>query len=597
MNPRSPTTTRPEPAKAPRELELPEAITVRDLSNMLGVSPIDVIKELMRAGVMVTVNQPIGFDMAALVCKVYGRGAKPQPKAEAAKAAAKSAEEDQSKLVARPPVVTVLGHVDHGKTTLLDAIRKTKVAEGEVGGITQHIGAYQVEYKGQKITFLDTPGHEAFTSMRARGARVTDIAVLVVAADDGVMPQTIEAINHAKAASVPIIVAINKMDKSEANPDRVKRQLSEQGLVLEEWGGDVISVPVSAKKREGIDELLETILAVTEVGELKANPERSAAGVVIEARLDKNRGPVATVLVQNGTLQVGDIVVAGSAFGRVKAMVMETGRRMKRAGPSTPAELLGLNSTPEAGDPFEVVADERTARERAEQRSRTLEAEKGKARPLTLEDAYARISAGEVKELNLILKADVQGSVEAISAALVRLASSQAKVRLLQAGSGTITESDVLLAAASKAIILGFSTRAEAGVPALADREGVEIRSYDIIYRVVEDVEKALKGMLEPTVREVVEGRAEVRAVFPAGKGATVAGCMVTTGKLTRSASIRVIRKGKVAFDGPMISLRHFKQDVTEMAAGFECGVRLDGFNDCQAGDILEAYRQEKVKA
>lgn len=597
MNPRTPTQPKPEQARPSREIELPEAITVRDLATMLGVSPVEVIKELMRAGVMVTVNQPIGFDMATLVCKVYGRIAKPQPKPEALRAAAREAEEDASKLTERPPVVTVLGHVDHGKTTLLDAIRKTRVAEGEVGGITQHIGAYQVEYKGKKITFLDTPGHEAFTSMRARGARVTDIAVLVVAADDGVMPQTIEALNHAKAANVPIVVAINKMDKPEANPERVKRQLSEQGLVLEEWGGDVIAVPVSAKKGQGIDDLLENILAVAEVSELKANPERPAIGVVIEARLDKSRGAVSTVLVQNGTLEVGDIVVAGSAYGRVKALVTETGRRVKRAGPATPVELLGLNTTPEAGDPLEVVDNERIARELAEQRARTREAEKGKAKPLTLEEAYARITSGEVKELNLVLKADVQGSVEAIIGSLTGLTSDKAKVRVLQASSGTITESDVLLAAASKAIILGFNTSVEAGVQALADREGVEIRTYDIIYRLVEDVEKALKGILEPKIREVVDGRAEVRAVFPGGKGTTVAGCMVVSGKLARSSSIRVIRKGRVVHEGRVSSLRHFKEDVNEMAAGFECGVRLDNFNEFQPGDVLEAFHQEKVRA
>jgi translation initiation factor IF-2 len=599
MNPKTQPTTPPvkeEQQPTTRELELPPTITVKQLAELMGVSPIDLIKQLMRQGVMAAINQAIDFQVAELVVPAFGFQAKRQPLPSVSIPSLRGLEEeDVSKLVPRPPVVTILGHVDHGKTTLLDAIRKSQVAQKEVGGITQHIGAYQVEYKGERITFLDTPGHEAFTAMRARGAQVTDIAILVVAADDGVMPQTVEAINHAKAAGVPIIVAINKIDKPQADVERVKRQLGDLGLVLEEWGGDVIAVPVSAKQAQGIEDLLENILVVAEVSELRANPDRPAAGVVIEARLDKSRGPVATVLVQNGTLKVGDCIVAGGAYGKVKAMFNDAGRRVKTAPPSTPVEVLGLGTLPEAGDIFSVYPDERTARNIAERRMKEREAQRAAVKALTLEEVYSRISAGEVKELNLILKADVQGSLEAIAGALNRLATDKAKVRILHAASGSITESDVLLAKASKAIILGFNTSPGPGVERLAEREGVEVRLYSVIYHLTEDVEKALKGILEPVYEEVVEGHAEVKAVFPVGKLGKVAGCLVTDGRLHRGASVRILRKGQVIFEGTITSLRRFKQDVTEVATGFECGVGIQGFTDFQPGDILEVHRRERV--
>lgn len=577
-------------------IDLPESITVRDLANLMGVSPIDVVKNLMRNGIMASVNQPIGFDIAKLVAGVFGFVAEREKKAEEQKRAARATlEEDASKLVTRPPVVTILGHVDHGKTTLLDAIRQTRVAESEVGGITQHIGAYQVELKGQKITFLDTPGHEAFTAIRARGASVTDIAILVVAADDGVMPQTVEALNHAKAANVPIIVAINKIDKPGADIDRVKRQLGEQGLVLEEWGGDVIAVPVSAKAKQGLDDLLENILVVAELAELKANPDRPASGVVVEARLDQSRGPVCTVLVQKGTLSIGDIVVAGATWGRVKALFSDTGRRLRRAGPSTPVELLGLNETPVAGDVLEAVADERTARAMAEEKAKSQASEKASISALALEDVYARIRSGEVKELNLIVKADVQGSVEAIRNALEKLSTENTRIRFIHLASGNVTESDVLLAAASGAIILGFNVRSEAGAEPLADRHGVQIRHYNIIYRLVEDVQKALAGLLEPEYREVVVGRAEVREVFPIGRSGRAAGCIVSYGRLTRGAQVRILRGGQPVVESTIAGLRRFKDDVNEVAAGYECGVRINNFNDVQQGDILETYSRQRV--
>jgi len=579
---------------APRELELPQAITVKELSDKMGVSPIDVIKNLMRNGVMATINQPISYDVASLVAGVFGfRAQRGREAAETARGDAE--EEDVRKLVDRPPVVTVLGHVDHGKTTLLDAIRETRVAESEVGGITQHIGAYQVDYKGHKITFLDTPGHEAFTAMRARGASVTDIAILVVAADDGVMPQTVEALNHVLASGVPNVVAINKVDLPNSDVERAKRQLGDLGVVLEEWGGDVIAVSLSAKQREGIDDLLENILAVAEVSELKANPDRPATGVVVEARLDQSRGPVCTTLVQNGTLKVGDNVVAGATWGRVKAMLSETGRRLRRAGPSTPVELLGLGATPEAGDVLSVVKNEKTARAMAEQKARDHGAERAGVAPITLEDAYHRISAGEVKELNLILKADVQGSVEALRSALERLSTEKTRVRFIHAASGSITESDVLLAAASGAVILGFNTRCEVGADPLADRNGVQIRHYDVIYRLVEDVEKALAGILEPTYKDVVDARATVKATFSVSRGGRVAGCVVEAGRLARGALVRVVRGDEVVHEGRMVSLRRFKEDVNEVSAGLECGVRLEGFNAFEEGDILEAYHTEEV--
>ena len=580
---------------APKELKLPDLITVGDLAGLIDVSPIDVIKNLMRNGVMATVNQPVSYDVATLVAGVFGVKTHREQQVQETASSDSVEEEDASKLLPRPPVVTMLGHVDHGKTTLLDAIRQTRVAEGEVGGITQHIGAYQIASKGQMITFLDTPGHEAFTAMRARGARLTDIAILVVAADDGVMPQTVEALDHAKAAGVPIIVAINKIDRPESDVERVKRQLGEQGLVLEEWGGDVVTVPVSALQKTGIDDLLENILVVAELAEFKANPDRLASGAVAEARLDQSRGPVCTVLVENGTLKVGDNVVAGATWGRVKALFSESGKRLREAGPSTPVELLGLGATPEAGDLFHVEATEKAARTIAEEKARSRADERIGRTGLGLEGVYARISSGEVKELNLIAKADVQGSVEAIRAALEKRSTEITRIRFIHTGSGNVTESDVLLAAASEAIIIGFNVRSEAGAEPLAGRNGVQIRHYSVIYRVVEDVEKALAGLLEPEYREVVDGRAEVRAVFSVGRGGQVAGCMVTEGRIARNALVRVYRAGELVHEGTIVGVRRFKDDVNEVATGFECGIRIGGFSDAQETDIIEAYSRQRV--
>ena len=580
-----------------KPLVLPSTLTVKRLAEFARISPIDAIKQLMRNGIMASINQVIDFEVATLVTSAFGIKVKREEGAVSPGVPSLEAleEADPSKLIPRSPVVTILGHVDHGKTTLLDTIRKSRVAEGEVGSITQHIGAYQVSYNDKQVTFLDTPGHEAFTAIRARGAQVTDIAVLVVAADDGVMPQTIEAVAHAKAAGVPIVVAINKMDKPDANPDFVKGQLAEQGLVLEEWGGDVITVPISAIRGDGIDDLLENILVVAEVADLKADPDRPAAGVVIEARLDRNRGPLATLVVQSGTLKVGDYVLAGTAYGRVRALANDLGKRIKDSGPSIPVEVMGFNPLPEAGDAFVAVPDEKTAKSVADERLREKEIELSSVRALTLEEVYTRINAGEVKELNLVLKADVQGSVEAVISSLEQLDDEKVKVRILHAGSGSITEGDVLLASASKAIVVGFATSTEPGVERLAEREGVEIRHYDIIYRLIEDVEKALKGILETTYVEAVQGHAEVRVIFPMGRRGKIAGCMVTDGRISRGALVRLLRDGEVIHVGSIASLRHFKEDVNEMTANFECGVGLAGYNDFEEGDVLETYRREKA--
>ena len=581
------------------EVVLPPTLTVKQLGEMLGVSSVEVIKQLMRNGVMAGINQVIDFNLAATVTPAFGVRVRLEELAPStiSRTLQDMKKADGGKQMPRSPVVTILGHVDHGKTTLLDAIRKSRITAGEVGGITQRIGAYQVEYNGRKITFLDTPGHEAFTAIRARGARATDIAVLVVAADDGVMPQTIEAIDHARAAKIPIIVAINKVDKPEANSENAKRQLAEQGLVLEEWGGDVIAVPVSAKNNIGIEDILENILVVAEVAELEADFDRPASGVVIEAELDRNKGPLVTVLVQNGILNVGNDVVAGKAYGRLKAMVNDVGKRIKEVGPSVPVEVLGFNSLPQAGDLFYVTPDDKTARAVAEELLREREAEQNLARALTLEDVMARITAGDVKELNLVLKADVQGSVEAVRTSLERLDSaSKARINILHAGSGAITDSDVLLAIASKAIILGFNITVEPSAELVAEREGIEIRRYEVIYHLVEDVTKALQGILEPAYREIIRGRAEVRAVFSSGKLAKAAGCMVLEGRLTRDVAVRVLRDGQTAYEGSIITLRRFKEDVNEVSAGFECGVGIAGFNDFQEGDILEAHRRERAR-
>ncbi len=581
----------PHEAKPDRPVQLPSSLSVKELSERLSVGAIDVIKELMKSGVMANINQMIDYDTASMVAKNLDFAPEEsRPSVEERAETTPVPKEEEAGLQPRPPVVTIMGHVDHGKTSLLDAVRKTNVAGGEVGGITQHIGAYQVELHGQKITFLDTPGHEAFTAMRARGAQATDVAVLVVAADDGVMPQTKEAIDHAKAARVPIVVALNKIDKPDANPDRVKQQLADLSLVIEEWGGDVVCVPVSAKKKLGIQDLLENILVVAEILELKANPQRAATGVVVEAKMDKSRGPLATVLVQNGTLSLGDIALAGNSWGKVKAMFNDLGKRVKKAGPATPVEILGLDSVPQAGDTLNVLAEERQAKMLVEER-RALQDRRGvrAERGLSLDDLSQQIQEGKVKELNLILKTDVQGSLEPIISSLERLEET-AKVRFVHADTGSITESDVLLAMASAAIIIGFNARVEPGARRLADQEGVDIRLYSIIYELVDDVRKALVGLLERKLVEVVEGHAEVRQIFRLGKHAAVAGVYVRDGKVTRNSSARVMRGGEKLAESSLTSLRRFKDDVREVTAGFECGVGVEGFSDFQEGDILEFF-------
>ncbi|MBE3582957.1 MAG: translation initiation factor IF-2 [Limnochordaceae bacterium] len=579
-----------------KTVEIGEQITVKDLAQQLGKPVSDVIKELMKAGLMATVNQSIDQETAALVAQEFGAEVKLKETAHLAEI------EDQpdpaESLKPRPPVVTIMGHVDHGKTTLLDAIRESHVAASEAGGITQHIGAYQAEINGKKITFLDTPGHEAFTAMRARGAQVTDIAVLVVAADDGVMPQTVEAIHHAQAAGVPIVVAINKIDKPGANPERVKQQLTEYGLVAEEWGGDTVFVPVSALRKTGLDELLEMILLTAELRELKANPDRPARGVVIEAQLDRGRGPVATVLVQKGTLRVGDLVVAGATMGKVRALFNEKGKRMSRCGPSTPALLVGLSEVPTAGDEFVVVEDERLARQvvaaRVEKQRRE---ELQPQHSVTLEGLYEKIQQGETKELNLIIKADVQGSVEALRQALGGLQVEGVRVSIIHAAVGGITESDVHLAEASKAIIIGFNVRPDATGAKAAEQAQVDVRLYQIIYDVIADVEAALKGMLAPKMEENTLGRAEVRQTFHIPKVGEIAGCVVLSGRIPRSAMVRILRDSKVIYEGRIASLKRFKDDVREVTEGYECGVGVEKFNDIKEGDILEAYRIEAVPA
>ena len=583
----------PQATSAAPVLDIPDAISVGDLAEMMRVTAIDVIKQLMRRGFMYTINEVIDFDLAADLAEDFGYDIlEPEDEGSDATSIVPSQEgEDPADLKPRPPVVTILGHVDHGKTTLLDKIRETDVVGGEAGGITQHIGAYRVEHDGKEITFLDTPGHEAFTAMRARGAKVTDIAVLVVAADDGLMPQTEEAIDHIKAADVPMIVVINKIDKTDADPEKVKRQLAEKDLLVEDWGGDIISVPVSALKGEGISDVLEHIALVAEISELKANPNRPARGVVVEARVDRSRGIVATMLVQTGTLRVGDDLVIGSIRGRVKAMMNERGQRFDEAGPSAPAEVLGISDLPEAGDMFEVVADEKAGRALAERHERGAVTHAG----TSLMDVYTRVESGEAKALNLIVKTDVQGSVDAVLSALDGLNTEKVKVNVIRSAAGGISENDVLLAVASDAIIIGFNTEPQTGARALAAQEGVEIRSYKIIYGLIEEVEKALQGLLEPVYRDVVEGEATVRAVFPMGRKARVAGFYVGRGKITRDAEIWVSRGGEQLHAGKIVSLKHFKNDVREVANGNEGGLVLEGFNDYQEGDVLEAHRTEQV--
>ncbi|MFZ5884431.1 MAG: translation initiation factor IF-2 [Chloroflexota bacterium] len=579
------------------KIELPSSIVVRDLAQKIGKSPIDLIKKLMSNGVMATINQSVDFDTAAIVVGEYGFEAVPETVEETVLETGEVplwrqmiAGEDKSKLKPRPPVVTILGHVDHGKTSLLDAIRQTNVAAGEAGGITQHIGAYQVEMKGRLITFLDTPGHAAFTQMRARGAQGADIVILVVAADDGVMPQTKEAIAHAKAARVPIIVALNKVDKDNANPELVKKQLAEQELVPDEWGGNTMIIPVSAKLKQGIDDLLEAILLVADNMQINANPTGKVIGTVIEAQLDKSRGVIATLLVQNGTLSVGDVVVAGTAYGKLRALSDYKGKPVKKAGPSTPVQVMGLNEVPSAGDLFQVVPSEKEARAIVAERLNAAKEQAQAKKKISLEDLFANVQAGEAKELNLIVKADVQGSLDPIVSELNKLGGGEIGIKILYAETGNITDNDIMLASASHAIVIGFNVQADVSARRLAEKEGVDIRLYDIIYRMTEDIEKALKGMLEPVVQEKIIGRAQVLAVFTASKFGKVAGCRVTEGELRRNAKVRLYRGGDIVYEGEMSSLRHEKEDVKEIRQGFECGVGFKNFKDIQVGDQLVCY-------
>jgi translation initiation factor IF-2 len=584
-------------------IELPASITVRDLAQEMQTSPIDVIKALMGNGVMASINQSIDFDTAAIVATEMGFDAVAiTPKevemdlGEVPLWRKMIAHESQDHLVIRPPVVTILGHVDHGKTTLLDAIRNTNVAEGEVGGITQHIGAYQVEHNGRLITFLDTPGHAAFTAMRARGAQGADIVVLVVAADDGVMPQTKEAVAHAKAAKVPIIVAMNKIDKSNADPDRLKQQLAEIDLVPDDWDGVTMVVPISAKKRTGLEDLLEAILLVADNTDIWANPEGEVIGTVIEAELDREKGAMATLLIQNGTLETGDVVMVGKAHGRLKALFDHRGKRVRKAGPSTPVSVMGLNEVPQAGDVFRVMPTEKDARAVIS----ALAAEAGKSAVdrkahMTLEQLFEAYQAGEVRELRLILKADVQGSLEPIVSSLKDLGSAEISILILYAETGNITENDVMLAAASKAIVIGFSVQADTAARRLAEKEGVSIRLYDIIYRMIEDIEKALKGMLAPEEKETIIGHADVRAVFRISKLGNIAGCFVTDGELRRNSRVRVIRAGQMVAEGETQSLKHLTEDVRDVRQGFECGLAMRNFSDFAVGDRIEAFIREKV--
>ncbi|WP_432647581.1 translation initiation factor IF-2 [Mitsuokella sp.] len=577
----------------PKHIKLPETIAVKDLASKMSYTAAEVVKKLFMMGVMATINQEIDFDTAALVASEFGVTCEELPP-EVDPTEIPEIEDDPKSLKLRPPVVTVMGHVDHGKTSLLDCIRNTHVQTHEAGGITQHIGAYQVNCKGKKIVFLDTPGHEAFTAMRARGAQITDIAVLVVAADDGVMPQTIEAIHHAKSAGVPIIVAINKIDKPGANPDHVKQELMEQGLVPEEYGGDTIMVPVSAKKQIGIDDLLEMILLVAEVKELKANPNRDARGVIVEAKLDKGRGPVATVLVQNGTLRIGDSVVCGTTYGKIRAMVNDRGENVKKAGPSVPVEILGLNDVPEAGDILAVL-EEKQARSIAEARIERQRNNLIKSKKVSLDDLFHQIQEGDIKDLNIVIKADVQGSVEALSSSLLKLnKNDEVRVSIVHSGVGAVNESDVMLASASNALIIAFNVRPDANARKLADTENIDIRTYRVIYDAINDVKDAMSGMLKPKYKEVIQGRVEIRQVMKFSK-AVVAGSYVLEGKICNNSKIRIIRDNIEIFDGEIDSLRRFKDEVKEVNAGYECGISVVNFRDFKEGDIIEAYTMEEV--
>ena len=583
------------------KIELPASIVIRDLAQKIEKSPIDLIKKLMSNGVMATINQAVDFDTAAIVVAEYGFEAVPEVVEEVVVETGEVplwrqmiAGEEEARLTDRPPVVTILGHVDHGKTSLLDAIRQTDVAAREAGGITQHIGAYQVEHKGRNITFLDTPGHAAFTQMRARGAQGADIVVLVVAADDGVMPQTREAIAHAKAARVPILVAMNKIDKANANPDRVKQQLAEQELTPDEWGGNTMVIPVSAKQKQGIEDLLEGILLVADNTSIKANPSGKVIGTVIEAELDKSKGVMATLLIQNGTLETGDIVVAGTAHGRLRALSDYKGKPVKKVGPSTPVAVMGLNDVPSAGDLFEVVSSEKEARLIVAERQALAKSQAQARKKVSLEDLFSSVQAGEAKELNLIVKADVQGSLEPIVSELNKLGEGEIGIKVLYAETGNIGDNDVMLASASSAIMIGFNVQVDVSARRMAEKEGVDIRLYEIIYRMTEDIEKALSGMLEPETKEQVIGRAQVLAVFTASKFGKVAGCKVTEGELRRNARVRLYRGTDLVYEGEMGSLRHEKDDVREVRQGYECGVGFKNFNDIQVGDQLVCYIVEK---
>ena len=587
---------KPEPVVIEKAVITTETITVRDFSEKIGKPAAEILKKLFMMGIVANINQDIDFETCELVAMEYDielehQVAKTYEETMQENAEEVDAEED---LVPRPPVVTIMGHVDHGKTSLLDAIRKTHVTEGEAGGITQHIGAYTVECNGRMITFIDTPGHEAFTSMRARGAQVTDVVILVVAADDGIMPQTVEAINHSKAAGVPIIVAVNKIDKPESNPERVKQQLTEHGLVCEDWGGDTICVPVSAKKQQNLDELLEMVLLQADILDLKANPNKAAKGTIIEAQLDKGRGPVATVLVQNGTLKIGDPIVAGIAYGRVRAMMNDKGENVKTAGPSCPVEVLGFNEVPSAGDIMNVAE---VSKKVAEERRNRIKAEQLKnLSKVSLEDLFSHIAEGEVKTLNIVVKADVHGSVEAVKQALEKLSNEEVRVKCIHGGVGAITESDVMFASASNAIVIGFNVRPDSGARNLAEQEKVDVRTYRIIYQAIEDVENAMKGMFKPVFKEVHLGTISVRNTFKVSSVGTIAGAYVQDGKVQRNAQVRVVRDGVVVHEGQIASLRRFKDDVREVAAGYECGIGIENFNDIHEGDVIEAYAMEEVK-
>jgi translation initiation factor IF-2 len=588
---------------APRSVELPRALTVKELADRLRLTPVDVIKELMKNGVMATINQVIDYDTAAIVATDLGfetaEAAPPEPSVSAGRAQEGPRNvhvvEEGPDLVTRPPIVTIMGHVDHGKTSLLDTIRETNVTAGEAGGITQHIGAYQVEIHGQKITFLDTPGHEAFTAMRARGAQATDVAILVVAADDGIMPQTAEAIDHIKAAGVPMIVAINKIDLASANVDKVKAELTQHEVVIEEYGGETICVPVSARTREGVDQLLESILVQAEVLDLKANPNRDPLGVVVEAEMDQSRGPVATLLVLTGTLNTGDALVVGDTWSKIKAMFDDRGHRIKSAGPATPVKILGIEAIPAAGDAFHRVKDPRLAREQVTVATREREAAAAQThKGVTLDTLFGEISAGKMKELNIILKTDVQGSIEPIRTSLERLTNDEVKVQIIHSGSGSITETDVMLAVASKGIVIGFNERPEPGARRRAEQEGVDVRFYDVIYNLVADVESALKGMLAPVYEDVTDGHAEVRQIIKISRFGNIAGSYVLDGQVRRGDKVRMLRNGEELWAGNVANLKRFKEDVREVQAGYECGITLEGFDDFKEGDVLEFFHTER---